>query len=147
MTTTPIDTTEVVVNRHLQAFGAGDLDDILADYADDARLFTPFGMVRPEDLADLFKRLFAEFGKPGTTFDLKYQVVEGDIGFIVWSAETADNEYEFATDTFVVRNGKIASHTFAAKIRPKSTTGSPEPAISYSNSRQVPTEAGDPTED
>ena len=119
MTTAPVDTTAIVLNRHLQAFGSRDLDGALADYADDARLFTPFGLVRREGLADFFKGVFAEFGKPGTTFDLKYQEVDGDIGFIVWSAETPDNSYEFGTDTFVIRDGKISSQTFAGKICPK----------------------------
>ena len=38
---------------------------------------------------------------------------------IIWSAETADNVYEFATDTFVVREGKISVQTFAGKVTPK----------------------------
>jgi len=46
--------------------------------------------------------------------------VEGDYAHIVWTAETADDTYEFATDTFVVRNGKIVAQSFAAKIKPKS---------------------------
>jgi hypothetical protein len=45
--------------------------------------------------------------------------IDGDYGYIVWGAETADNSYEFATDTFVVRNGEIVAQSFAAKIRPK----------------------------
>jgi len=35
------------------------------------------------------------------------------------SAETADNVYEIATDTFVVRGGKIAYQSFCGKIVPK----------------------------
>ena len=34
---------------------------------------------------------------------------DGDHAYIVWTAETADNAYEFATDTFVVRDGKIVA--------------------------------------
>jgi hypothetical protein len=119
VTTTPVDSTEAVMTRHLQAFVAGDLEGILADYAAGAILFSPYGVVRRDGLADLFTGVFAEFSKPGTTFNVQYQVVEGEIGFIVWSAETADNKYEFATDTFVIRSGKITSQTFAAKISPK----------------------------
>lgn len=32
---------------------------------------------------------------------------------------TADNVYEYATDTFAVRDGKIAVQSFAGKIVPK----------------------------
>jgi hypothetical protein len=45
--------------------------------------------------------------------------MEGEIAFITWTAETADNTYEFGTDTFVVRDGKILVQTFAGKITPK----------------------------
>jgi hypothetical protein len=31
------------------------------------------------------------------------------VAFVLWSAETADNSYEAATDTFVVRDGKIVA--------------------------------------
>jgi hypothetical protein len=37
----------------------------------------------------------------------------------VWKAETADNRYELATDTFVIKDGEIATQTFAGKISPK----------------------------
>ena len=46
---------------------------------------------------------------------MQIQVVEGDYGYIVWTAETPDNVYEMATDTFVVRDGKIVAQSFTAK--------------------------------
>ncbi len=46
-------------------------------------------------------------------------MVEGDYGYILWMAETADSVYELATDTFVVRDGKIVVQSFAGKITPK----------------------------
>jgi hypothetical protein len=50
---------------------------------------------------------------------MRQRSVDGDHAYILWTAETADNLYEFATDTFVVRNGKIVARAFAAKIKPK----------------------------
>jgi hypothetical protein len=47
------------------------------------------------------------------------QEVCGDTAYIVWTAETADNRFEVATDTFIVQNGKILTQTFAGKISPK----------------------------
>jgi len=38
---------------------------------------------------------------------------------ILWTAETADNVYEMATDTLVVRDGKIVAQSFTGKITPK----------------------------
>ena len=39
-------------------------------------------------------------------------VSRGDYAYILWSAETADNLYDAATDTFVVRNEKILAQCF-----------------------------------
>ena len=44
---------------------------------------------------------------------------QGDFAYALWSAETADNVYEMATDTHVVRDGKIVAQSFAGQIKPK----------------------------
>ena len=46
-------------------------------------------------------------------------VVEGDYAYIVWKADTPDNLFEFGSDTFVIRNGKIVAQAFAGNIAPK----------------------------
>jgi predicted SnoaL-like aldol condensation-catalyzing enzyme len=63
--------------------------------------------------------VFEEFAKPGASFKMLRQEVDGDTAYIVWRAETADNRYELGTDTFIVQNGKIVTQTFAAKVVPK----------------------------
>ncbi len=96
------------------------MDGILSDYADDAVLFTPDGpLIGVEAIKTLFVAMFAEFGKPGATFEMLRQTIEGDYAYIFWTAETADNVYEVASDTFVVRDGKIVAQSFAGKITPK----------------------------
>ena len=110
-------TTIEIVQHHLQSFGAGDLDGILSDYAPDAVLFTPDGPLKGRaEIRALFTAMLEEFGKPGATFSLQQQHVEGDHAFILWSAQTADNVYELGTDTFYVQDGKIAVQSFAGKI-------------------------------
>ena len=112
--------TKDVLDNHLKCFGKGDLKGILSDYARDAVLFTPNGPLKGIDsIRPLFEQLIAEFGKPESTFSMKLQSVEGDHAYILWSAETADNLYEMATDTFFVRDGKIIAQSFAGKIVPK----------------------------
>jgi ketosteroid isomerase-like protein len=112
-------TTEAVVKHHLERFLALDLPGVVADYAPDAVMIVPDGVLRgvPE-ITPLFQRLFAEFAKPGATFDLRQQVIEGDVAYIWWVAQTPDNTYELGTDTFFVRHGKIAVQTFAFKATP-----------------------------
>ena len=112
--------TKEVLDNHLKCFGEGDLKGILSDYALDAVLFTSDGSLKGADaMRPLFQALIAEFGKPGAAFRMKQQSVEGDYDYILWTAETADNVYEMATDTFVVRDGKIVAQSFTGKITPK----------------------------
>src|ERR671923_394493 len=95
--------TRDVLDNHLKCFGEGDLKGILADYAPGVVLFTSGGPLRGADaIRPLFQALIAEFGKPGATFSMKQQSIEGDYAYILWTAETADNVYEMGTDTFVV---------------------------------------------
>jgi len=113
-------TTRQVLDNHLASFGRGDLDGILADYAPRAILFTPDGpLAGVEAIRPLFVGLLAEFAKPGASFALKHQSIDGEHAYILWTAETADNRYDLATDTFVVRDGKIVAQSFAARILPK----------------------------
>ena len=112
--------TKDVVDHHLKSFGEGDLKGILSDYAPGGVLFTPDGPLRGvHAIRPLFQAMIAEFGKPGAVFSMKLESVEGDYAYILWTAETADNVYEVATDTFVVRDGKIVVQSFAGKITPK----------------------------
>ena len=107
--------TKDVLDHHLKCFDERDLKGILSDYAPGAVLFTPDGPLRGADaIRSFFQGLLAEFGKPGATFSLKRQFVEGDVAYILWTAETADNVYEVGTDTFLVRDGKIVAQSFKA---------------------------------
>jgi len=112
--------TKDVIDNHLKCFGEGDLQGILSDYAPGAVLFTADGPLRGADaIRPLFQAMLAEFGKPGAAFRMQHQSVAGDYAYILWNAETADNVYEVATDTFVVRDGKIVAQSFACKISPR----------------------------
>ena len=113
-------TTSDVLDQHLKCFSENDLDGVVADYSSDAVLFIPHRPLKgPEAIKPFFQAFFAEFAKPGASFSMRQRYVEGEYAYILWSAETADNSYEAATDTFVVRDGKIVAQSFVAKITPK----------------------------
>ena len=112
--------TREVLDHHLKSFAAGDIDGILADYAPGAIMFTPDGPLRGADaIRPFFHTLLAEFTKPGASFSMKVVSIEGDYAYCIWTAETADNVYDLATDTLVVRDGKIVAQSFAGKITRK----------------------------
>lgn len=115
-----VDTTKEVVQRHLRTFRGSDLEGVLADYADDAVMFTPNGAIKGKaELRTAFEAFIAEWGQPGTTFQLTKEEYDGEHGYINWVAETAPNVYEYGVDGFTVRNGKIVAQYFGAKVTPK----------------------------
>ena len=113
--------TQDVVNHHLEAFGAGSVDGIMEDYAMGSVFISTDGSVLrgPLQIRPMVEQMLAEFAKPGASFSMGPVVVEGDVGYTTWTAETADNVYEFGSDTFVIRDGKIVGHTLAMKATPK----------------------------
>jgi ketosteroid isomerase-like protein len=75
-------------------------------------LFVPTGPLKgPDAIKLVFQAMFSEFAKPGASFAMHQRYVEGDYAYILWEAETADNCYDAATDTFVVRAGVIGDQT------------------------------------
>ena len=112
--------TNDVIDHHLKAIEQGDVNAVLSDYAPDAALFRSDGVFKGVDaIRPVFEKFVAEFQKPGTTINTKQRLVAGDYAYMLWTAETADNVYELATDTFVVRESKIVAQSFTAKIKPK----------------------------
>jgi len=112
-------TTQDVLAHHMECFDKGDLAGIMEDYTPASRIFAPDGLLRGDAIRGLFTRMFREFAKPGRSFEMLRQDVDGDTAYIVWRAETADNRYELGTDTFIVKDGRIVTQTFAAKVSPK----------------------------
>ena len=113
--------TEKMLLHHLQAFGTGDVETIMADYAEDAVLITPDGALKGHaQIRSLFAQIFADMFPPdSTSFNLAKQVVEGEIAYILWSGSSPHYNAPFATDTFVMRDGKIVAQTFAAQLEAK----------------------------
>jgi ketosteroid isomerase-like protein len=111
--------TKEVLDHHLKCFGESDLAGILSDYAADSVMLTPEGPIKGAGLQKFFEAIFAEFAKPGATFAMKQQYIEGHYAYLLWTAETADNSYEGVMDTFVIRDGKIVAHSLGGKITPK----------------------------
>jgi ketosteroid isomerase-like protein len=113
--------TRQVLEHHMTAVDAGDIDGILSDYAEDAVLLTSKGARRSHgQIREVFEWLLANVFTPGSTFTMVQQLVEGEIAYIVWSAESERYRIPLATDTYVIRDGKIVAQTFAARLEPKS---------------------------
>lgn len=113
--------TQDVLHHHLAAFGAGDVDEMLKDYTDDSILMTADGTIAGLDgLRAAFTGFVGGLFAPGTyELTMDAERVEGDVAFTVWHATCASSDVAIGVDTFLVRDGKIAVQTFAAKIDPR----------------------------
>ena len=106
MTRTP----EEIFQHHAQALGAGDLDEIVADYADEAVFITPAGIKRGKDgIREAFTQLLADV--PNAAWDLKTEIYEDDVLFLEWAATAATTKVEDGIDTFVFSDGLIRLQT------------------------------------
>jgi predicted SnoaL-like aldol condensation-catalyzing enzyme len=113
MTTVSTYGTELTLEHHLKSVFDRNVEEILRGYTQESILFLPQGPIRglgaleefyigfldsrPDHFSELFRTIRKEF--------------DGDIAYLVWSAGRA---IPFATDTFVIQDGKILKHTFAA---------------------------------
>ena len=114
MTRTP----EEVFAHHAQALGAGDLDEIVADYADDAVVITPAGTMRGKDgVRAAFTQLLSDV--PNADWNVKTQIYEGDLLFLEWVADSASTRVDDGIDTFVFRDGLIRAQTVRYSLQDK----------------------------
>jgi hypothetical protein len=107
--------TQAVLQRHLQSAGES-VDAVMADYLEESILITPDATHR--GLAQI-RTFFTELLEGGTkgflgAFKMKRQEVTGELAYILWEAKPW---FLFATDTILVRHGKIMLQTFAAQTK------------------------------
>lgn len=109
--------TEAVLSQHLQA-ASQSVEAVMAHYVEESVLITHEATYRGR--AEI-GRFFAELLGGATkgflgAFQMKRQEVSGELAYIVWEARPW---FAFATDTMVIRDGKILLQTFAALPAPR----------------------------
>jgi ketosteroid isomerase-like protein len=103
-------TPQEIFQHHAEALMAGDLDGIVADYADDAVFITPRGVQHGKDgVRQAFTALLTDL--PEAKWDVPTQVFEGDVLFIEWSAVSARRQALDGIDTFVFDGDHIRAQT------------------------------------
>lgn len=103
--------TQATLAHHLQAITEG-VDSLMSDYTEDSVLFTPEGMIKGLPGIRTFYMGFLANSPPELIQALKLirQDVDGEVAYILWNAEPF---IPLATDTFLIRNGKILAQSFA----------------------------------
>jgi ketosteroid isomerase-like protein len=103
--------TQAVLDHHLSAFAVG-LDEIMKDYTDESVLIAQDQTVRGlAGIRSFFEDFIAGFtAEAWESFAVTKSEVVGDIAYITWKAPPLAS---LGTDTFLVRDGKIAVQTLA----------------------------------
>jgi uncharacterized protein (TIGR02246 family) len=97
--------TKAVLDHHMEALDAGDLDGVMDDYTEDSVFISNLGGV-VKGLEGI-RAVFSMSVGAMAGFEAGVEHVDGDIAFVTWKAEGIN----LGTDTFVVRDGKIAAQT------------------------------------
>lgn len=104
--------TETVLRNHLRAATVG-VDAIIKDYTEDSVLITHDATYRGlAEIRRFFTALLSELPKGFfEAIDLRRTEIVGEVAYILWGKEPLISR---ATDTFVVRDGRILFQTFTA---------------------------------
>lgn len=120
-------TTEQILTDHINAVRARNLYDIARDYADDAVFITVTsskGALEKsitkgkESIKDVFDAVFTKVLPEGSSMEFTNTIVEGEVAYITWSAKSSIFNIPAATDTFIIRNGKIIVQTGFTILEP-----------------------------
>ena len=111
--------TAEILDHHWKTFHGNDLEGTLADYTEESILITPNRIYKGmKEIGENFVSAFATFPKDATAMQLNKSVVQRDVGYILWEATGPKIRLTYGTDTFVIRNGKILSQTYAGVATP-----------------------------
>ena len=108
-------TPEEVFAHHGQALGAEDLEEIVADYADDAVLVVQKQVYRGKDGArQVFTQLLRDV--PGAQWELDTVYVD-DVLYLEWKATSEGRRVDDGIDTFVFADGLIRVQTVVYTVQ------------------------------
>ena len=104
--------TEAMSQARLAAFAKGDVETLLAQYADNAVIIAPSGVIdTPEARRALVTRTIAAFAVPDMKFTMVSATARDDLLTYVWTAETPTTDFGTGVETYVLKDGRIVYHT------------------------------------
>jgi hypothetical protein len=106
--------TQAVLDHHWETFVSNDLEGVMEDYTEESVLITPDATYEGlEEIRQNFINAFKAFPVQTSTLTLNQNKVVKDVGYILWEADTPEMTLTYATDSFIIRNGKIIRQTYA----------------------------------
>lgn len=106
--------TQAVLDHHWETFVSNDLEGVMEDYTEESVLITPNATYTGlEEIRQNFINAFKAFPNQSAKLTLNQNIVVQDVGYILWEADAPEFNLTYATDTFIIRNGKIIRQTYA----------------------------------
>src|SRR5262245_19943151 len=99
--------TKAVLDHHGAALKARDVDAVMEDYTEESVFISNLGGVLKG--LDAIRAVFDAVAKAGGSSTETAQHIDGDFAYVTWTADGVT----FGSDTFVIRDGKIACQTVA----------------------------------
>jgi hypothetical protein len=119
------DTPQVIYDRHVANMNAGNLEGVMADYADDAVVVAPAGIagqdgvfVGKENVRKLFAVLTAGKSPDGPAMEETSKPLDDQAILMRWGQNLNTPQAVTGTDVYVVRNGKIVFQTVTPDAKP-----------------------------
>ena len=107
---------EEIFAHHGKSLGAEDLEEIVADYSDDAILIVQKQVYRGKDGArQVFTQLLSDV--PQATWELA-TVFADDVLYLEWKATGGGRKVEDGIDTFIFQDGMIRVQTVVYTVQP-----------------------------
>lgn len=106
-----------IVMRHLNSFLDNNLEAVLSDYHSESVLITQSGTYQgPDEIRTFFTGLIIHFPQQTSNFALDKLVAKNGLVYIVWHAKTPSVQVPLGSDTFIIKDGKIAQQTFVGQL-------------------------------
>ena len=117
MTATTHRSAQEVLDDHLAESQTGTIEaDLAPNYAHDLVVLTGRGVYRGHDgLRQLAQLLREELGE--ATFDYRTRLVEGELGFLEWSAHGTRAQVDDGADSYLIREGRIVAQTIHYTVK------------------------------
>jgi ketosteroid isomerase-like protein len=107
-----------LIDRHLAMFQAGNVDGLIAGYADDCILLVDDNVIEGLDaLRGFFGMVFAEMFPGGVAVNMKGRRTVADTTLLTWSANGPKVSVALGVDTIIVKNGKISRQTVTLQMQ------------------------------
>ena len=113
--------TKEVHDHHHEALLSKDVNAVMKDYDERSVLITPDGKVHKgtEEIRNTFEYAFREMFPPVIDLKIFQKTIEGQAVFLTYSVSDGESGmklWDYAVDTFIIKDGKIRYQTVAIQL-------------------------------